>query len=43
VHAELIAANQAGMQVVASVRPNNIPLPAEFTGLTITSFSQLEF
>ena len=43
VHAELIAASQAGMQVVASVRPNNIPLPAEFTGLTITSFSQLEF
>jgi enolase-phosphatase E1 len=43
VHAEIVAANQAGMQVVASVRPNNIPLPAEFTGLTITSFSQLEF
>jgi len=43
VHAELIAASQAGMQVVASVRPNNIPLPAEFTGITITSFAQLEF
>jgi enolase-phosphatase E1 len=43
VHAELIAAEQAGMQVVASVRPNNLPLPAEFTGLTITSFSLLEF
>jgi len=43
VHAELMAAGQAGMQVVASVRPNNVPLPAEFTGLTITSFSQLEF
>ena len=43
VHAELLAASQAGMQVVASVRPNNIPLPAEFTGLIITSFSQLDF
>ncbi len=43
VHAELIAAGQAGMQVVASIRPNNIPLPAEFTGVTITSFSELEF
>ncbi len=43
VHAELLAASQAGMQVVASVRPNNLPLPAEFTGLTITSFSQLDF
>ena len=43
VHSELIAASQAGMQVVASVRPNNLPLPAEFTGLTITSFSQLNF
>jgi enolase-phosphatase E1 len=40
---ELIAASQAGMQVVASVRPNNLPLPAEFAGLRITSFSQLEF
>ncbi len=43
VHAELIAASQAGMQVVASVRPNNLSLPAEFTGLTITRFSQLNF
>ena len=43
VHAELIAASQAGMQVVASVRPNNLPLPSEFTGLTISSFSELEF
>ena len=42
VHAELIAASQAGMLVVASVRPNNVPLPTEFTGLAITSFSQLE-
>ena len=43
VYSELIAASQAGMQVVASVRPNNLPLPAEFTGLTVTSFSQLHF
>ena len=43
VHAELVAASQAGMQVVASVRPNNTPLPTEFTGLAITSFSQLNF
>ena len=43
IHAELMAASQAGMQVVASVRPNNLPLPAEFAGLTITSFSQLDF
>ena len=43
IHAEIMAASQAGMQVVASVRPNNLPLPAEFTGLTITSFSQLDF
>jgi enolase-phosphatase E1 len=42
VYSELIAASQAGMQVVASLRPNNLPLPAEFTGLTITSFSQLK-
>ena len=42
VYAELTAATQAGMQVVASIRPNNLPLPAEFTGLTITSFSQLD-
>ena len=42
VYSELIAACQAGMQVVASVRPNNVPLPTEFTGLTITSFSQIE-
>jgi enolase-phosphatase E1 len=43
VNAELMAACQAGLQVVASVRPNNAPLPAEFTGLAITSFGQLEF
>ncbi len=43
VHSEWLAASKAGMQVVVSVRPNNIPLPADFTGLTITSFSQLDF
>ena len=43
VYSELLAASQAGMQVVASVRPNNLALPAEFTGLTVTSFSQLQF
>ncbi len=43
IHSEVMAASQAGMQVVASVRPNNLPLPADFTGLTITSFSQLDF
>ena len=42
IYGEIVAAGQAGMQVVASVRPNNVPLPAEFTGLTITSFSQLK-
>lgn len=42
VYAELIAASQAGMQVVASVRPNNVPLPTEFIGLAITSFEQLD-
>ena len=42
VYAELAAANAADMQVVASIRPNNVPLPTEFTGLAITSFSQLE-
>ena len=42
VYAELTAAAQAGLQVVASIRPNNVPLPAEFTGLAITSFSQLD-
>ena len=43
VYTEWLAACQAGMQVVVSVRPNNFPLPADFTGLTITSFSQLDF
>lgn len=43
VYSEWLAASQAGMQVVVSVRPKNGPLPADFTGLTITSFSQLDF
>lgn len=41
VYSEILAAHQAGMQVVASIRPNNVPLPTEFTDLAITSFSQL--
>ncbi len=43
VFGELLAAGQVGMQVIASLRPNNIPLPTEFTGIAVTSFSQLEF
>jgi len=42
IYEELVAAQQAGLQVVASVRPNNVPLPTKFTGLTINSFSQLK-
>ena len=41
VYAELLAARQAGMQIVASIRPGNVPLPTEFTDLAITDFSQL--
>jgi enolase-phosphatase E1 len=43
VYAELIAAQQAGMQTIASIRANNVPLPAEFTGLAVTSFDALDF
>jgi enolase-phosphatase E1 len=42
VYAELIAAQQAGMQTVASIRQNNVPLPAEFTGLAVNSFDALD-
>jgi enolase-phosphatase E1 len=42
IYEELVAAEQAGLQAVASIRPNNVPLSAKFTGLTITSFSQLK-
>jgi len=42
VYSEIEAAQQAGLQVVASIRPNNSPLPAEFTGLAVTSFAQLQ-
>jgi enolase-phosphatase E1 len=41
VAAELMAATLAGMQVVASVRPNNAPLQADYRGHTVTSFDQL--
>ncbi len=39
--AEIQAAEQSGMQTVASLRPNNAPLPADFAGLAVTDFSQL--
>ena len=42
IYEELVAAQQAGLQVVASIRPNNVPLSTKFTGLTINSFSQLK-
>lgn len=42
IYEELVAAQQAGFQVVASIRPNNVPLSAKFTGITITSFSQIK-
>ncbi|MCU0707354.1 MAG: acireductone synthase [Pirellula sp.] len=41
VAAELDAAAEAGMQVLACVRPNNAPLPETYTGPSITSFDQL--
>jgi len=42
IYEELVAAQQAGLQVVATIRPNNVPLSTKFTGLTINSFSQLK-
>jgi hypothetical protein len=30
------------MQVIACVRPNNVPLPKDFDGPTIESFDQVE-
>ncbi len=38
---ELEAASQAGLQVIASVRPGNAPLPAECPAPRVTSFSQI--
>lgn len=38
---ELIAAEKAGMQVVASVRQNNKPLSSTYTGPTVLSFDQI--
>lgn len=42
VFAEITAAQSAGMQTVACIRPNNAPLPLNFTGLTATSFADVE-
>lgn len=42
VHAEITAAQSAGMQTVACIRPNNAPLPSNFTGVTTTSFADVE-
>lgn len=39
---ELMAATEAGMQVVASVRPGNAPLEPELPFARVTSFDQLE-
>ena len=39
---ELLAAQQAGMQVVASVRPGNQPLPADFSVTIISSFAEVD-
>jgi len=41
VYAEITAAESAGMQVIASVRPNNVALPVDFDGIAVKSFSQL--
>lgn len=43
VYAEIQAASQAGMQVVACVRPNNVPLPSDYTGLMIETFDSIEW
>jgi enolase-phosphatase E1 len=42
VPAELIAANEAGMQAIACVRPNNAPLPESYQGASLQRFDQLE-
>lgn len=41
VEAELIAASQAGLQVAASIRPGNLPLPESAPWPKITSFSEV--
>jgi enolase-phosphatase E1 len=43
VYAEIQAASQAGMQVVACLRPNNVPLPSDYAGLMIESFDSIEW
>jgi enolase-phosphatase E1 len=42
VYSEIVAAEKAGMQVIASIRPNNVALPTEFSGLAISDFFQLQ-
>lgn len=39
---ELVAANEAGLQAVASVRPGNAPLDPELPFIRVTSFDQLK-
>jgi enolase-phosphatase E1 len=41
VAAELEAANQAGLQSIAVVRPGNAPLPEAFSGHRISSFDEI--
>ena len=40
---ELLAAKEAGVQVLASVRPGNHPLPDDFPVASIESFEQVDF
>ena len=39
---EIEAASAAHMQVVACVRPNNVPLPKDFSGTAIGSFDEID-
>jgi enolase-phosphatase E1 len=39
---EIEAANQAHMQVIACIRPNNAPLPKDFHGPAIHSFDEID-
>ena len=39
---EIEAANQAHMQVIACIRPNNTPLPKDFHGPAIHSFDEID-
>jgi enolase-phosphatase E1 len=42
VAAELVAADHIGMQTLACVRPNNAPLPDDYSGPTLDRFDLLE-